>query len=66
MSQLNHKGPDGEGPKTGRKLGLCHKTEIEKEQTGELGKGQGKCRKSGGGKGKGKRLQYDKNNNLLK
>ena len=60
MPQLNHTGPDGNGPKTGRMLGLCHKTETEKNIIGELGKGQGKCRNSGCGQGKGKRLQYNK------
>jgi hypothetical protein len=59
MPQLNHTGPEGKGPKTGRKLGKCRKTEIEKSQMGELGKGMGKRRHSGGGMGKGKRLKYD-------
>lgn len=58
MPHLNHTGPEGKGPKTGRKLGKCHKTVKEESQIGELGKGQGKRRHSGGGKGKGKRLKY--------
>lgn len=60
MPQLNHTGPEEKGPKTGRKLGTCTKTESEITQIGELGKGEGKRHNSGGGKGKGKRLQYTK------
>ena len=59
MPQLDHKGPEGKGSKTGRKLGKCHKNEAEQKEIGELGKGQGKRHHSGGGKGKGKRLQYN-------
>jgi hypothetical protein len=59
MPHLNHTGPEGKGPKTGRKLGKCPKSEIEKTQTGEIGKGIGKCRHSGGGEGKGNRLKYN-------
>lgn len=59
MPKLNGTGPNGEGAKEGRKLGECHKTEAEQKEVGELGKGQGKCRKSGCGKGLGKRLKYD-------
>jgi hypothetical protein len=59
MPLLNHNGPEGQGPKTGRKLGKCHKTESELQETGELGMGQAKRRNAGGGTGKGKRLQYN-------
>lgn len=59
MSHLNGTGPNGEGAKAGRKLGECHKTETERKEEGELGKGQGKRRKSGGGIGRGKRLKHD-------
>lgn len=58
MPKLNHTGPISDGPKTGRKLGLCHKTADELTGTGELGKGLEKRRHSGGGTGKGKRLKY--------
>ena len=61
MPKLNGTGPNGEGSKAGRKLGECHKTEAEQKEKGELGIGQGKRRKSGGGKGHGKRLKYDAN-----
>lgn len=61
MPYLDHTGPEGKGPKTGRKLGKCHKNETEQKKIGELGTGQGKRRNSGGGKGKGKRLKYNKN-----
>ncbi len=57
MTQLNHKGPEDLGQKTGRKLGKCKKTEYEK--TGKYGKGEGLRRHSGGGTGKGKRLKYN-------
>ena len=33
MPQLNHKGPEGNGPKTGRKLGKCKKSENEKSDS---------------------------------
>ena len=49
-------GPDGKGPKTGRGLGLCKK-DLKENDLAKLGKGLGKRRKSGGGTGKGKRLQ---------
>lgn len=60
MAHLNHKGPDELGSKTGRKLGTCKKNESEQNEKNELGVGQGLRRKSGGGIGKKKRLQYNK------
>ncbi|MBP7678828.1 MAG: DUF5320 domain-containing protein [Bacteroidales bacterium] len=62
MPHLNHTGPEGKGPKTGRKLGLCHKNEIESEAMGTMGEGMGLRRHSDGGKGKGRRKKYDQNN----
>jgi hypothetical protein len=59
MPHLNHTGPDGQGPKFGRKLGKCKMTEDDLKKIGELGKGHGKKRNSGGGNGKGKRLKYN-------
>jgi len=56
MPQLNGTGPDGKGPKTGRKLGKCSTT-TDDEKLQKLGKEIGKKRRSGGGKGKGKRLK---------
>jgi hypothetical protein len=58
MPQLNGTGPDSKGPKTGRGLGKCKKHSPEELLT-KLGKGQGKRRKSGGGRGEGKRLKSD-------
>jgi len=67
MPKLDHTGPDGQGPKTGRKLGKCHKTETELKEQGELGIGQGKRRHAeycdeqselGSEQGKRKRLKY--------
>jgi hypothetical protein len=60
MPNLNHSGPEGQGPKTGRKLGQCKKSENELKQIGELGKGQGKRHHSKKlcGQGKGKRINY--------
>lgn len=29
MSNLNHKGPENLGPKTGMKLGTCRKTKLD-------------------------------------
>jgi len=59
MPHLNQTGPDCDGPKTGRKLGKCRKTEDEQIKVGSLGTGQGKRRLSGGGEGKGKRFKYN-------
>ena len=61
MAHLNHKGSDEAGSKTGIKLVTCKKNESEQNEKNELGVGQGLKRKSGGGKGKKKRLQYNKN-----
>jgi hypothetical protein len=60
MPNLNHTGPEGQGPKTGRKLGKCHKSEEELKQIGELGKGQGKKyhSKNKCGVGRKKRIKY--------
>lgn len=56
MPQMNGTGPDGRGPGTGRGLGKCKKNSPD-ELLKSLGKGQGKRRKTGGGKGEGKRLK---------
>jgi hypothetical protein len=56
MAKMNGTGPEGKGPKTGRGLGKCKKNSSE-EEIKKLGKGLGMRRKSGGGTGKGKRLQ---------
>jgi len=56
MPQMNGKGPEGKGPKTGRELGKCI-TDSSVEERKKLGKGLGKRLKSGGGNGKGKRLK---------
>lgn len=61
MPHLDHTGPSQEGPKTGRKLGKCNKTESELSQIGELGIGRGEQHHSGGGQGKGRQLKYDQN-----
>jgi hypothetical protein len=37
MPGLNHKGPEGNGPKTGRKLGKCKQREAELKQSSESG-----------------------------
>jgi hypothetical protein len=57
MPRMNGTGPEGKGPKTGRGLGTCQKKSL-KEINENIGKGMGKRRKSGGGEGKGKRLNY--------
>jgi len=57
---MNHTGPVGIGPRTGRNLGRCRKpdnTTTDSEEY-QLGKGIGLKRKTGGGNGKGRRLQY--------
>ena len=59
MPAMNHTGPEGKGPDTGRGLGRCKKKSDEPNESNEyqLGKGMGLKRKAGGGKGKGRRLQ---------
>jgi hypothetical protein len=59
MPKLNGTGPEGEGSKSGRNLGKCSETSDE-EKLNKLGKGMGKKRHSGGGSGKGKRLNSGK------
>jgi len=56
MPNLDGTGPEGEGSRSGRKLGRCSNAPSE-EKLKTLGKGMGKKRKSGGGEGKGKRLR---------
>lgn len=56
MPKLNGTGPEGKGSGTGRGLGNC-KNKSDDEKLQKLGKGIGKKRKSGGDKGKGKRLK---------
>jgi hypothetical protein len=53
---MNSAGPEGQGPITGRGLGKC-KQVLSDVEINKLGKGLGKRHKSGGGVGKGKRLQ---------
>lgn len=60
MPRMNHTGPEGQGPKTGRGLGKCKKN-SSKEEINKSGKGMGVRRKSAGGTGKGKRLQSGSN-----
>lgn len=61
MPHLDHTGPEGKGPKTGRKLGKCKKTSEELLLAGQLGKGMGKKYHSNECKqdGKGKRNQHE-------
>jgi hypothetical protein len=58
MPHLNHKGPEGQGSRTGRKLGKCKKIDQpDKEENSIPGIGLGLRRNKGGGKGQGKRLR---------
>lgn len=62
MPHLDRSGPEGEGCKTGRKLGSCSKTKAEENTTTfSLGKGMSLRRhvSKKGFQGKGKRLRYD-------
>ena len=56
MPQLDGKGPEKKGTRSGRGLGHCN-TENDSEALNKLGKGMGLKRKSGGGKGKKRRLK---------
>jgi hypothetical protein len=54
MPRMDGTGPEGKGPRSGRKLGRCTQaTDEERMQT--LGKGMGRKRQSGGDAGEGKR-----------
>jgi len=59
MPQLDGTGPEKKGARSGRGLGRCKSNEKSNDQT-RLGTGMALKRKSGGGKGKGKRLQSGK------
>jgi hypothetical protein len=56
MPRLDGTGPEGSGPRTGRRLGKCSDASKE-EKMQKLGKGMGRKRRSGGGQGQGRRLQ---------
>lgn len=62
MPHLDHSGPEGEGCKTGRKLGSCFKTKAEENTTTfPLGRGMGMRRHvfKKSFQGKGRRLRYN-------
>ena len=70
MPAMNHTGPEGKGPGTGRGLGRCKKKSDELNESNEsneyqLGKGMGLKRRAGGGQGKGRRLQSGEKKSLL-
>jgi len=56
MPKLNGTGPEKKSSKTGRGLGQCQKVN-DHEAKEKLGTGLGLRKKSGGGKGQGKRLK---------
>ena len=56
MPKLDHTGPEGQGPRSGRNLGKCSKKDGD-IPSGKLGEGMGKRRKGDCGEGKGKRLR---------
>jgi len=59
MPNLDHTGPEGKGPRTGRGLGRCGKPsdQIPPAPHFELGKGMAARRQSGGGSGQGHRFR---------
>lgn len=58
MPHFDHSGPLSQGPKTGRKLGKCKKTNEELNELGKLGKGLS-LNKKGDCNQKGKRINYN-------
>ncbi|MDD3568492.1 MAG: DUF5320 domain-containing protein [Bacteroidales bacterium] len=58
MPKLDGTGPDGQGAKSGRRLGECSSLD-DAEKLAKLGNGMGKKRKAGCGEGQGKRLRTD-------
>lgn len=59
MPQLHRNGPENKGSKTGRNLGIC--SDNHEQKKGDYGIGMALRRKAGGGIGKGKRLNYYRN-----
>ncbi len=55
MPRINGTGPDGKGPRTGRKLGRCSDA-TDEEKLQKLGKGMGRKKHALCSEGKGKRL----------
>jgi len=60
MPGLNHRGPEGEGPRTGRGLGNCGKpaesqanTKTTSKDTFQPGQGRGMGRRKPAGRGRG-------------
>ncbi len=73
MPGLNHRGPEGEGPKTGRGMGNCGKPSESQATTNTssnegfqpgrgLGRGRGKA--FGRGRGSGKGLRNGRGRNI--
>ena len=65
MPGLNRKGPQGEGPMTGRRMGRCNPDnrgksddEISQSQNNSFQPGQGMGRGMGRGRGAGKGLGF--------
>jgi len=56
MPNLDHKGPEGLGPKTGKKLGRCRKTESERKEKMESDNVKVKSCHNVSGKGQRKQL----------
>ena len=67
MPRMDKTGPDGLGNKLGRKLGRCRQSDNDTDDKGTLGVGLGRKRhsESKGLSGKGKRLRYFENKDLL-
>jgi hypothetical protein len=55
MPNQDRTGPSGKGPKTGRRLGKCHKSISEQESKNQSSEGLHKHLHSSGMKGKMKR-----------
>jgi hypothetical protein len=73
MPGLNHKGPNGEGPQTGRGLGNCGNKSQSLDQDQSLGnsnkfngrregRGIGKGRRVGNESGRGRSMQNGRHN----
>jgi hypothetical protein len=58
MPRMDGTGPSGKGPGTGRRMGRCKKNLNDNNIPGR-GRSQGKLRKTGAGKGRGKQTQKD-------
>lgn len=63
MPELNRRGPENEGPRTGRAMGKCRPEANSENELDEQGQGRGMM---GGGRGRGRRHRFANGQGLRK